>query len=315
MVIAGSLALAGLAGCGGGAKAPTTTKELVERYEATANKDNYHMDMDYKIDLDLLGSTMTVDMKGAFDCAGKATHGTMTMNALGQNIEYEMYAEAQDSKYVQYMGTKIGNETTWMSSALDTPFMTESLTKADLLADAEFATTDSGYTLTVPGEKLASALTSMGGGEMLSSLGTDASEMFAGSKAIYTFDKDCVLNGLDFTMDYKYDAGGDASMTVGLKMALNAKISDYGKIDAASVAVPADVKSNAIDTDAISNSLESLGAELGGAAETSSPADDAATSSVADTAATSSVADTAATSSAAETSSAADAAETTSAAA
>lgn len=259
LIVAGSLMLTGLAGCaqGGAAAEPTSTKEVLERYVANPNKDNYHMDMDMTIGLSMLGSNLDMPMKGSFDVADGSAHGTLTadMSALlGTSYDTELYVEKNGDTFTQYTSDKTTGETKWTSSVLSDGFFASNVTSDSLLEEAEFskADGDAGYKLTIPGDKLVGALSEMGGdaGQVLNSESNkEIMDALGKSNVDFMFDKDCLLKsiGMDFDYDMSQTSGSttvQASMAIDLAM----NFSNYGKVDAASIAVPANVKSAAVST-------------------------------------------------------------------
>ena len=92
-----SLALAfGLAACGTAAQPdPTNAEELVARYEANENKDNYHADGKLGLSISLLGMEMPMN-------------GTITLDTVGDDSYYvtevtgEVFGESVTSKSESY---------------------------------------------------------------------------------------------------------------------------------------------------------------------------------------------------------------------
>lgn len=272
-IAASALALSGLAGCGGGPAEPTNAQELLERFEQAENHDNFHAVLDYDVEMNVLGQSIPITIKMDMDCAGEAAHGDLTMSGMGQEMASELYVEKDGDTYMQYSSTGEGDDVTWAKSEVDSSAI-ESLTDEELLADAEFAKTDDGYTLTVPGDKLMEAMAASGAdmSELFDSLGDDSlKDALADADAVYTFDSDCMLTGftydLDFDYDYSADADADAdadstaALTMNMKMSITMTVSDYGSVKAEDVAVPEDVKKSAGEASATIEEINPLAGE------------------------------------------------------
>ena len=282
MLVAGSLALVGLAGCGAQqAAAPTTAAELLAQYEANANKDNFHLDLDLAIDMDVLGQELSMPAEGSYDVADQAMHGIMTMDlsALGSDDQrIEIYTEEEGDATTQYMTDGSG---TWYASTLESSLFTERLTSTDLLSDAEFEAVSgddtAAYRLTIPGATLMEALSSSGvdADSLLSGLGDEVTDALADTEAVYYFDKDCLLTGIHMDFDYNYDTSDDSSLTLSLSMGIDCELGSYGKIDAAAVAVPSEVKEGAVSADDALSLVDDVAEEAAEAGADALSADDA----------------------------------------
>lgn len=271
-IMAGALVLTGLVGCGQAQQAasnaapePKTSQELLERWEADPNSKNYHVDLNADITATFLGQSLAMPMKCGFDVAGDASHGNMEMDlsAMGsEKLTTELYVEKEGDAYIQYSSMENDGKTTWAKTKQDSGAITDQFTSTKLLAEAEFSKTeDGGYQLTIPASKLIEAL---GSSDQLSGMmGTldekSIKEALDKSKATYTFDKDCKLQKIAFTMDYSLDSatGDDKSdsneqpnVSGSMKMSFELNFSNFGGIDPASVKVPDDVKKSAVDAGA-----------------------------------------------------------------
>lgn len=270
MLVAGSLALTGLVGCGQQAQPePTSAQELIARYEENENHDNFHMDMDMTFAVDLFGAAMEMPIKGSFDVVGEDSHGTlsMDMSSLGiDKYEAETYMTKDGDSYVQYTGVDEDGTKSWTTSTLESGSFTQELTSADLLKDAEFTKLEDAsvgaYQLTIPGTKFVEALSSMGG-ETESLLGSEQEAMadaLKDSEARFVFDKDCMLTSIAMNLDMSYESEEAAEVSASIGLNTTMTLSNYGKIDAASVAVPEEVKNTATSQD---EALQELGSLLG----------------------------------------------------
>lgn len=268
VLVASVLVLGGLGLAGCGSNDPKNAQELLGRYMANESHDNYHCDfnMDYKISM--FGQDIPIVLAFSMDMAGDNGHGTLNTDAMGRATESELYIQKENDKYAQYSKGK--DDDTWIKTSTNARNAADSVVNDALLSDAEFAKIDEGYTLTVPGDKFMEALSASGLNvtEMFSQLGGEktVADAFKDSSAVYTFNKDCLLTDLVFIVNFEYSYGEDASTindeTISLKitmdMDMSMKLSDYGTIDEAKVAVPDDVKKNAVNTGDLNEELAEL---------------------------------------------------------
>lgn len=312
VLVAGSLALTGLVGCAGGAAPePKDATELMALFDKT-EKTNNHAELTMNMSVDLLGQALEMPITGSFDTVDEKTHGTMTMDlgTLGiDKIEMETYSEKEGDAYIQYMSVDGEN---WIKQTTDAASFTSQITNDDILASGEFAKTDNGYQITVTGDKLMGVISAATGGAEDSLLGGDEAvlEALKGTNAVFSFDKDAQITSV--TMDMDMGADGATGSSASVKLSLDVKFSNHGKIEVSTVTVPDTIKSGATDLTAEASEIAGALEEVSEIAETVDSADatSAATSSATD--ATSAATGSAASTTSAEASSAA---ESTSAAA
>lgn len=293
VLVAGSLALTGLVGCAGGAAPePKDATELMALFDKT-EKTNNHAELTMNMSVDLLGQALEMPITGSFDTVGEKTHGTMTMDlgTLGiDKIEMETYSEKEGDAYIQYMSVDGEN---WIKQTTDAASFTSQITNDDILASGEFSKTDSGYQITVTGDKLMGAISAATGGAEDSLLGGDEAvlEALKGTNAVFVFDKDAQIASVTMDMDMGADDATGSSASV--KLSLDVKFSNHGKIEVSTVTVPDTIKSGATDLTAAASEIAGALEEVSEIAETvdSADASSAATSSAAESAATSSAAD------------------------
>ncbi len=268
VLVASVLVLGGLGLVGCGSSGPKNAQQLLERYMANENHDNYHSDfnMDYKISM--LGQDIPIVLAFTIDMAGDNGHGTLNMDAMGRATESELYVQKEDDKYVQY--TKGKDDDTWTKTSVDVRNFTDSVVNDELLSDAEFNKVNEGYTLSVSGDKFMEALSasSLNVTELFSQLGGEETmaDAFKNSKAVYTFNKDCLLTNLVFMVNFEHSYGEDASatdgettsLTITMDMNVSMELSDYGTVEEAKVAVPDEVKKNAVNTGDLNEELAEL---------------------------------------------------------
>lgn len=258
--------LGGLVGCG--SSEPKNAKELLERYMANQNHDNYHCDLGMDYEISMFGQAIPITLAFNIDMAGDTGHGNLSKDAMGRDTESELYVQKEDDKYVQYSKNK--DDEKWTKTSIDVRNVTDSIVNGKLLNDAEFAKTDEGYTLAIPGNTFMEALSASGMNvtEIISQLGGEAkvADSFKNTNAVYTFNKDCLLTDLTYVVNFVYSYGGDASAIenetispkITMHMNLNMKLSDYGTIDETKVTVPEDVKKNAVNTGNLFEELTGL---------------------------------------------------------
>lgn len=210
----------GLVGCG--SAAPKSAQELFALYEKVENRDNYKLDAKVEMTIGVLGQEFTIDVDELMDVAGDSSHGTMVTSAFGQNVESEVYGEVVDGSYVQYSSTGVGEDASWTktttdiaNSALGTSM--DSLVTKDMLADAEFSVTDTGYTVTIPGSSFMKVLeNNQEYATMLSSVGGEGFEAaLNNSVAVIDFDKEYKIVGLTFDVTMDSIAAGNAAAATG----------------------------------------------------------------------------------------------------
>ena len=264
-----ALALGTLAGCGGGAAVqpdPTTAEELLARYEALEDKENYHSDGTIDVSISLLG--MDMPMKGTIkmDVDGDNSHSVMdlTTTILGEETQTttESYTARDGANYVVYNSSEgEDGSVTWTKSTAteDTGSLDDSLFSDESLKGAEFAATENGYTLTQDKANINELMKSlnMDLDSLVGDLGDDwKADTSDDTSVVYTFDKDCrptnVALKLGFALSYAGDDAGDVDpslLSMGFDIAMNMDYSAFGQTDPDTVAVPDDVLENATEVE------------------------------------------------------------------
>ena len=254
VALAGVLATSALAGCNPG---PTTTEAVLQTYEQAQNRDNYH-----SVSIVTLGSEDGDQFKlqTETDVAGDASHSTTTADAFGVNSSTEAYVTKADDGYVSYQSVDVVGNKIWTKTKTTAVSNVGALTASDVLADAEFAKTDTGYTLTVPAEKVFSALTGSDVTyEGLKELaGEGLADALAASKAVYTFDSNCLLTSISCPVTYEVtDDKGEVTAVTNLTFDFT--LSNYGAVEADSLAIPENVTTDAIDIDELQANITEFG--------------------------------------------------------
>lgn len=261
--LAGALTVASLAGC---APRPATTAELLDRYSKVENKDNYHFDRTVSIGSSD-GDAFSITTVG--DVAGTRTHATTQGDFFGVSLSFETYSEPAEEGFVSYMSTKVAENTMWLRKAEDKQEGIASLLAPEVMGDAEFAATENGYTLTIPASTFISALVKSDLAlETIDERGSNAfSEAFEGAQAVYEFDADARLTSIscDATIT---ESEQDGTTTGEATTRVNYTLSGYGTVTDDAVTVPDNVKSEAVDLDAIGSSVQEFLNQVGSAVDT-----------------------------------------------
>lgn len=252
--LAGVLAVGGLAACV--AQPPKDAKELVERFNATNDHNNYTAETHLAVTMDALGTSGTISYTENAKVAGDNAYATV-LTGLSDNKEdkTEMYVEkAADGKYNTYSSSQIGDTTVWYKLTSDASLLCKTLIESAPLSEAKLETTGKGYDLVLPGSAFAETLAGSKNNvsNTLGSAVTDGiKSALSGSDLVYSFDKSCKLTGIAYKIstdanDGSQSAEGNDAMVSG-SIELDVTVKDYGKTDAKQTAIPENVKSEAID--------------------------------------------------------------------
>ena len=263
-----SLALAfGLAACGPAAQPdPTNAEELVARYEANENRDNYHGEGKLGMSISFLGMEMPMTGTMAIDTAGDNSYYVtdITGEMFGESVttKSESYSTREDKVFAVYTRTTDENgEGEWTRGETDADStLSSAMMSTESLKKAEFAATENGYTLTLNSADIDDLLNAVNvdTDDLVESLGKDFTATPSDdTKVVYTFDKDCMPTNVTFKIGYDFKYTGEtndiidlSSMSMGVVVDLNMDFTGYGTVDAAKVTVPDDVKANAVAADA-----------------------------------------------------------------
>ncbi|MBR3316828.1 MAG: hypothetical protein IKG21_03250 [Atopobiaceae bacterium] len=295
LLLAAAFALVGLTGCD--LFGPKSTEDLLARYILHGDPTNFHMDIDANIGIEMLGQNIEMPLTASYDCAGEAAHGTYKADfpMLGlDKLSVDHYLAKEGDDHVQYWGTSAAGEMKWAKTVLeDEPFSSQ-ISSEDFLKSAEFeklenGTDDAAYVLSVPGDVLFEALSSLG---LTSSVASQSdtegiADALKNSTARCIFDKDCLLR--EIKLNASYDAASDADNAGGsadtggsgnagdssgtgttgdtdgagtgsssdsdpfanmfspnIDVDVSIKLSQHGKIDPDSIAVPSSVRESAV---------------------------------------------------------------------
>ncbi len=264
-VAAASLAVGGLVGCG--PAEPKTAQEVLTRNEALKDRDNYHADTNMTIEVGVFGSNMAVETTISTDGAGNNAYSTSTASALGIKTQSESYTVKEGDEVVTYMHNLDGDQP-WVKTTSAAGVDMDKLVTDELLKDATFEKSGDGYALSIPGDKLMNALGGLGGTDSVEHFMNVESlkDAIKSSTAKLTFDKDCRLTGVEYGMEFSTsgsesgseDTASGLGIDVSMKIDMKITISGYGSVDASKVALPDDVKANAVENADLTSDITSL---------------------------------------------------------
>lgn len=271
MAVFGVLALvAVLTGCTMGA--PATTEELLVRYAANENVDNFHVRANMDLSVSAFGVHATIPVTADLNAANNKAHGVITVGLSSldtRDYEIEVYAELDHDVFVCHIGTSNGNATTWkcwtvnMTSDVDILTLTKLLASSELTKIAKDSDPEVCYELTVPTSTVLETVfdvtegsAEVGGMDeqgMIDTVGDD--------KVRVGFTKDCLLRSFatGVLANLKSEQTNNVSVRVGLE--ISAVFDKYGEIDPASVALTGNVLNAAKPTDEPLDLIEIIGAD------------------------------------------------------
>ena len=261
-----------VATCGCSFGAPATTEELLVRYAANENVDNFHANTVVKLGVTALGVRATVPVTADFDAADNKAHGTITvdLSALDtRDYQMEVYAELVDKALVCYIGAPSGDGTTWkcwtieMNSNIDIFTLTELLSASELTKIAKDSDPEACYELAVPTATVLETAFNLASGKaevagmdeqgMIDAVGND--------KVRVDFTKDCLLRSCFTEVLANFKNEQTNNVPVRIELEVNAKLDKYGQIAAQSVDAPSDVRNAAAPTDEPVDVMEVIGTD------------------------------------------------------
>lgn len=259
MGLVATLVLSGFTACDGG---PKSTAELLERFEALENRQNYTFESDVDISL---GADRAIAFESEGEVTPEASHMTTKGSIFGHDTAFNRYVEKQDDNHIQYRSYEISGIRVWARSMVDDISPLSTLSAHDLLDHATFAATSDGYVLSVPGIDFAEACAGVCR-EALPDISKDAEaerlkEALAASEAVYAFDKDCALREISYSVDM--GDGGEQDAATVATVAIDCSVLDYGTVDAEKVSVPQSVRDTAIDLDEVMAAIAALKNRVG----------------------------------------------------
>lgn len=262
--------------------APATTEELLVRYVANQNVDNYSAKANLGLNVNTLGVRTAVPITVNLRTANSVSHGTIEIDLSSldtRNFTMEFYAELLDDALNCYIGTPHGDKTKWKCWKVDTTAKVDIFTITELLSASELTiiAKDSDplveFELAVPTAKVLETLfditadsTEVGGMDeqgMIDAVGKD--------KIRVGFTEDCLMRSLDTESLLTFRSPETNNVEVRVGVEVSATLDDYGMVDPAQVAIPDEIRDGATPTDEPVDVLEIIGADspLAGAVKSS----------------------------------------------
>ena len=261
----------GLCGCSTFG-APATTGELLVRYVANENVNNFSAKVNVGMSVRALGVRTAIPITTNLRTANNVAHGTIEvdLSALDtRNYTMEFYAELLDDAINCYVGTPTDAGTTWklwtidMTSSIDIFTVTDLLSSSELTLLAKDSDSQVSYELTVPTEKVLQTAfdisvnpAEVGGMDergMLDAVSED--------KVRVGFTKDCLMRSLESSVMLTFKSEETNNVEVRSGVEVSATLDDYGKVDPSEVAIPNEVRDAAVPTDEPVDIIEVIGAD------------------------------------------------------
>ena len=253
-----------------------SAKELINAY-TKEDHDNSKMDMNLSVNVVMSSDgtefEMPITLKSDMKIAKDAGHGNMemSMEMMGEaeDMSYELYTVKDGENIVVYSCDKETEE--WIKSSsegasIDASALNEIL-ENDVFKDADLSYKNNEYTMTVPisnlleSEYIKDKMSNLSGSA--SSLGFDEDmikeiiESVGKSDIVYVFDDDLNMTKVSIKdMEFETSTKEEYSMDLEIKLDLNIKYSDFGKIDEEDVKVPDEVVDEAEES--VSDSFDDI---------------------------------------------------------
>jgi hypothetical protein len=265
----------GLCGCSAFG-APATTEELLVRYVANENVNNFGAAVNVDISVNAMGVRAVVPVSAKLRVANNVAHGTIEVDLSSldtRNYTMEFYAELLDDALNCYIGTPHNTGTsrrggaTWKLWKIDTTSKIDIFTITDLLSSSELTiiAKDSDplvdYELAVPTAKVlktafdvTAGTAELGGMDergLIDAVGND--------KVRVGFTKDCLMRSLSSGVLLTFKSAKTNNVEVRTGVEVSATFDDYGKVDSSEVAIPNDVRDAAVRADAPVDVIEVIG--------------------------------------------------------
>ena len=239
---------------------PSSTENLLVRYAANKDNDNFVLDGRADLSLAVSGLRTNLPITAHFEVAGQAARGTVAidLSALGDGfgmVGFDIRGEMVGHDIIWYV-RKQGSTGLWSSSQVNTSFSIDIPLIVDVLSSSRFVRvaydTDERvcYELTMPAASLLDAV--MGMGDITTSFGAldqEALDAALGESKVHVcFTKDCLACAVSCDLAFTYQ---DERIPVPVTVYLNLEgnIDQYGHVDPASAAVDDDVRNNTFIAD------------------------------------------------------------------
>ncbi len=252
--------------------APATTEELLVRYVANENVNNFTGKAKIGLNVNALGVRAAIPVTSDFRVANNTAHGTVDvdLSALDtRNFKFEFYAELLDDAINCYIGTPKGDATSWkywkidMASKVDIFTITELLSTSELTLIAKDADPQVSYELTVPlskviatSFKVTSGITEVGGIDEEGMV-----DMVGSVKVRVGFTKDCLMRSVDTGVMATVKNADTNNVQVRIGIDVSMELDNYGTVNFVDVAIPDEVRAEAVPTDTPVDVIEVIGAD------------------------------------------------------
>ncbi|MBR3159013.1 MAG: hypothetical protein IKF14_07895 [Atopobiaceae bacterium] len=261
----------GMCGCSAFG-APATTEELLVRYVANENVDNFSARVDVGLNVNTLGMRAIIPITASLRTADNTAHGTIQVGLSSldtRDYEIEFYAELLDDVLNYYIGTPQGEQTTWklwtvdMTSKIDIFTITDLLSASELTLISKDADSLVRYELSVPAEKILQTVFDVTAGSAEVG-GMDEQGMLdavASDKVRTGFTEECLMRSLDTAVLLTFKSAETNNVEVRTGIDISSTLDDYGKVEPADVAIPDEVRDAAVPTDEPIDVIEVIGAD------------------------------------------------------
>lgn len=258
--------------------APATTEELLVRYVANEDVDNFSAKANIGLSVNALSVRTIVPITVDCRSADNVAHGTIEIDLSSldtRNYKMEFYAELLDDALNCYIGTPSGKvglngeKTAWKlwvvdtTSQIDISTVTDLLSSSELILIAKDSDPQVSYELAVPTEKVLETVfdvtagkvevAGMDEGGMLDAVGND--------KVRVGFTRDCLIRSLDTGVILNFRSPETNNVQVRAGIDVSATLDDYGLVGRSEVAIPQKVRDTAVRTDEPIDVLEVIGSD------------------------------------------------------
>lgn len=266
---------------------PATTEELLVRYVANENVDNFAATVQVNMNVSALGVRSAIPITAKLRTANNTAHGTIDVDLSSLNTRSyttEFYAELLDDALNCYLGTPGDEPTSWkcwtvnMTTKVDILTITELLSASELTMIAQDSNPELSYELAVPTAKVlkttfdvtadSAEVAGMDEQGMIAAVGND--------KVRVGFSDDCLMRSLTTSVLLTFRSAETNNVEVRTDIDISAALNDYGTVDPAEVAIPNDVRTSSVPTDEPVDVLEVIGADSPLAGAVGSREDDVA---------------------------------------
>lgn len=252
--------------------APASTGELLVRYVANENVDNFAAKANIGFSVNALGVRAAIPITADFRTANRVAHGTIEIDLSSLDTRaysMEVYAELLDDVLNCYIGTPGDAGTTWklwtveMTEPIDISTVVDLLSSSELTIIAKDSDPQVSYELSVPTAKVMQTAfdVTAGPAEVAGMNEQDFLDAAGNDKIRVGFTKDCLMRSLLTDVMLNFKSAQTNNVEVRTDIQVSVTLDDYGKVDPAEVAIPDDVRNRAIPTDEPIDVIEVIGAD------------------------------------------------------